>query len=144
MNNLGGYKSIELVFKDEISLFGVNRRTVTMAKSAGLLLPPHRSGSSLSSTPKKDASGTSYTHKAVIHFSPLVVDKALVSLLDLIQSRGCILIGTTHNGDVRIFGDKDYPLYGNLEEIYGSRPGELHQYTLTLTCVCLHPELTLL
>lgn len=146
MNNLGGYRSVELVFIDEVTAFIRSGRSARLELSAGKSsrrLPLHDNSASLEATAESDEGGTLYTHQCSIPLRTNALESGLAKELRQVTQRGCLLIGTTNNGDRRVFGSKEYPLLGTFSETYGSRRSDLHQHTLTLSCTCLHPELTL-
>lgn len=147
MNNLGGFRKIEFFFIDEITSFirnGDDGVRVGRREDAGLELPLHDNAASLFATPDTDDGGTLYTHQCTIPLRAKALKEAEISLLRQVKRRGCLLLATTNNDDIRVFGSKEYPLSGTLKEDYGSRRSELHQYELQLSCVAMHPELKLL
>lgn len=146
MNNLGGFKRVELLFADEISVFSRSGYSVKIERTNNFTrhLSLHDDSSLLVSTPKSSDSGTIYEHKCTLSLRTKGMPHSLISLLQQVKVRGCILIATTSNDEIRVFGSKEYPLLGNLIEEYGSSRKELHQHKLSLSSNCLHPELVLL
>lgn len=144
MNNLGGYKSIELVFIDELSNFAVTPSGAFIRKISNTqrLLPLHQYGATVDSTPKSDDSGTLYTHKAVINMLG-GLDKQLKAELEHTGIRGSILIATTNNNEKRVFGNPNFPLFGTFTEIPGQKPSDFRHYELSMSATCNHPALTL-
>lgn len=145
MNNLGGYKSIELVFIDELSTFAVTSSGAFIRKKKNILrlLPLQQNGAGVSATPKTDSSGTLYTHKAEISILHIGFDTQLKAELDQVRTRGSVLIATTNNNEKRVYGNLDYPMFGTLAEMPGQKPADLRHYELSLSATCNHPALTL-
>lgn len=145
MNNLGGYKSIELVFIDELSTFAVTSSGAFLRKNNHILrlLPLQQNGATVDSTPKSDDSGTLYTHKAVINILG-GLDKQLKAELEQAGTRGSILIATTNNNETRVFGNPNFPLFGTFAEVSGQKPSDFRHYELSLSATCNHPVLTLI
>lgn len=146
MNNLGSYKSVELVFIDELSYFAVTSSSgvyLRKSKDTQRLLPLRQSGASVDATPKNESSGTLYTHKAIISLLSAGVDKRLIAELEQVAARGSILIATTNNNEKRIFGNPNSPLFGTFAEIPGEKPSDFRHYELSISATCIHPALTL-
>lgn len=145
MNNLGGFKKIELLFTDEISVFARNGNRVKIERNGEFTryLPLLDESPSLSASPQKDEAGTIFEHKCAIYLRSRVMPRPFIELLGQVRIRGCILIATTCNGETRVFGSKRYPLHGSLTENHGSRRSDLHRHELHLAGNELHPELVL-
>lgn len=144
MNNLGGFKNIELIFADELESFDFNRTGISYRKKDNhkiRLLPLHNNTSSLTTSPTTNDGGTIYVHKASIQLRSKRITDKLMAELSTVSERGCILIGTTNNGDNRVFGDKSYPLFGTFIENNGTKCSDLHQHVLSMSCTCIHPAL---
>ena len=143
MNNLGGYKSIELIFADELSVFSPTRNRVMIQKkdNSSRMLPLHDDSAALSATPVNNDAGILYTHQCTIFLRVLSLSTELCTLLRQVNVHGCILLAPTNNGNMRVFGSKEYPLLGHYAEEYGSKRSDLHQIKLSLTSQCLHGEL---
>ena len=136
MNNLGGYKSVELVFIDELSYFAV-------ISPSGVYLRKSKDTQRLLPLRQNESSGTLYTHKAIISLLSAGVDKRLIAELEQVAARGSILIATTNNNEKRIFGNPNYPLFGTFAEIPGEKPSDFRHYELSISATCIHPALTL-
>lgn len=145
MNNLGGFKRVELLLVDEVHVFARNGNRVKIERDGEFTrhLPLHDESPSLSASPQKDEAGTIFEHKCTIYLRSRVMSHQLIELLEQACIRGCILIATTNNNELRVFGSKQYPLHGSLTENYGSRRSDLHRHELYLTSHNLHPELAL-
>lgn len=145
MNNLGGYKSIELVFVDELNMFAITSSGIYIRKNQEKqrLLPIHQNGAAAEASPQIEKAGTLYTHKASIKISCSRLSKQLHTELNHVDTRGCILIATTNNNERRVFGHSLYPLFGSLSEITGQKPSDNHYYELTLSAQCTTPALSL-
>lgn len=145
MNNLGGFKEIELVFVDELTVcvpvsgkmyickITINRR----------LLPLTKRGATLTSTAQTTDAGSLYEQNAVIPL-PRKMNKDLKGDLASIDRRPCILIATTNNNEVNVYGSKEFPLLGNLINNPGTLPSDLANLQLSLTTKITHQELPLL
>lgn len=146
MNNLGGYKSIELVFTDELSTFAVTSSGAFIRKNNHILrlLPLQQNGVGINVTPKTDGPGTLCTHKAEINILHKGLDTQLKAELDQVGTRGSVLIATTNNDEKRVYGNLDYPMFGTFSEIPGQKPTDLRYYKLSLSATCNHPALTLM
>lgn len=140
MNNLGGFSTIELVFIDEITNFTVSPLGATVSKNGTVprVLPSIYEGSSLSDFSKYGASGTLYTHKAVLKLKNKM-DAGLEAELRTVNARGCILIAADSNGNRKVYGSMDYPLLGTFDEEPGKNKSDLHHFRLTLQADTLHP-----
>ena len=145
MNNLGGYKEIELIFIDELyQCVPVSGKMYVQKKTTiKRILPIIKKGITLEATAQTTDAGTLWTHGALI---PLPRKIDLFLELDLEQSdvRPCILIAETHNNERKVFGSENYPLYGNIQDIPGSKPSDLCYQQLTLQCISTHKELLLI
>lgn len=146
MNNLGGYKSIELVFIDELSTFAVTSSGAFLRKISNTqrLLPLQQNGAGISVTLKTDGPGTLCTHKAEISILHKGLDTQLKAELDQVGIRGSVLIATTNNDEKRVYGNLNYPMFGTFSEIPGQKPADLRHYELSLSATCNHPALTLM
>ena len=140
---MGGYISVELLFPDEVSVFEVNgwRVTLTRVGTPGRMLPLRDEGAELTATPLSSGDGTSWNHGARIQLRSDLVTKQLDEELQTLHRRGCVLVGTTTNGKVKVFGSKEYPLLGTYHEEDAARRAGLHYHELDLSCICLHPAL---
>ena len=135
MNNLGGFKSVELIFVDEVQAF-VNTPLgayISKLTNSVRLLPIHQNGTHITITSKTEASGTLYTSKATIHIQSKDITPELHAELKHVDVRGCRLIATTNNNTKRVYGCQSHPLYGTFVEIPGKQPSDLHYQELTLT-----------
>lgn len=146
MNNLGGYKSIELIFVDELTAFAVTTSGVYIRKNQEKqrILPIHQYGATADTSSKTEKAGTLYTHKATIKILSSRPDKQLHAELSHVDVRGCILIATTNNNEKRVFGHSLYPLFGSFSEIPGQKPSDSHCYELVLSASCTTPALPLI
>ena len=111
MNNLGGFKEIELVFVDELTVcVPVSGKMYICKKTINRrLLPLTKRGATLTSTAQTTDAGSLYEQNAVIP-RPRKMNKDLKGDLASIDRRPCILIATTNNNEVNVYGSKDLPL----------------------------------
>lgn len=146
MNNLGGYKSIELIFVDELDTFAVTTSGIYIRKKQEKqrLLPIQQNGAAADTSPKTEKAGTLYIHKATIKISSSRLSKQLHTELNHVDTRGCILIATTNNNERSVFGHSLYPLFGGFSEITGQKPSDTHCYELTLSTSCTTTALPLI
>ena len=144
INNLGGFRVAELVFVDDILRWDVVAGKVNLSASIAYALPASVNGIQLSATGKSDKNGLLYTIKGIIKLKNRYLSADTIYQLKTIQSRGCVVTAMDNNGDRWVYGSPDYPLFGSLEQIVGSKPGDLHRWQLTLQSTSLTPELALL
>lgn len=141
---MGGYKSVELLFTDEIDTFIVSGDKVSLVRAndgARRLLPLHDEGVSLSATPNIEEGGCVWSHSARIQLRSAMISDQLDRELQTLHRRGCVLVGTTTNGLTKVYGSKEYPLLGAYYELDGSRRSDLHCHEMDLSCRCLYPAL---
>lgn len=145
MNNLGGFKEIELVFVDELTVcVPVSGKMYICKKTINRrLLPLTKRGATLTSTAQTTDAGSLYEQNAVIPL-PRKMNKDLKGDLASIDRRPCILIATTNNNEVNVYGSKEFPLLGNLINNPGTLPSDLANLQLSLTTKITHQELPLL
>ena len=145
MNNLGGFKEMELVFVDELTVcVPVSGKMYICKKTINRrLLPLTKRGATLTSTAQTTDAGSLYEQNAVIPL-PRKMNKDLKGDLASIDRRPCILIATTNNNEVNVYGSKEFPLLGNLINNPGTLPSELANLQVSLTTKITHQELPLL
>ena len=145
MNNLGGFKEIELVFVDELTVcVPVSGKMYICKKTINRrLLPLTKRGATLTATAQTTDAGSLYEQNAVIPL-PRKMNKDLKGDLASIDRRPCILIATTNNNEVNVYGSKEFPLLGNLINNPGTLPSDLANLQLSLTTKITHQELPLL
>ena len=144
MNNMGGYRSVELLFTDEIETFSVSGDMVNLVRTndgVRRLLPMHDEGVSLSASPNFEEGGCVWSHSARIQLISAKISDQLDRELQTLHRRGCVLVGTTTNGQTKVYGSKEYPLRGTYHELDGTRRSDLHCHEMELSCRCLHPAL---
>ena len=145
MNNLGGWRKVELLLLDEFERLVIGKNgAVVIPKEGTHVLPHHRNGVQLVATPKVDENGCLYTHSCSIELRSSKLSSEYRSILQRAAHCGCILIGTTNNGDSYLFGDKDTPLTGTFGREHGKRPSDLHECVLSVSTASIHPELPLI
>ena len=141
VNNMGGFSEAEIVFIDEITSWS--------HAGDGLQLecrvPRHpltevSNGIKLSAVPKTTKSGTIYQHKVEISVKN---GPKLRSELPGIGSRGFLVVAKDRNQQIWVYGHPDYPLFGSIEQIPGSKPTDLHKWRITANCQSLEAELPL-
>ena len=108
-----------------------------------MLLPLIKRGTTLTSTAQKTYAVSLYEQNAVIPL-PRKMNKDLKGDLASIDRRPCILIATTNNNEVNVYGSKEFPLLGNLINNPGTLPSDLANLQLSLTTKITHQELPLL
>lgn len=138
MNNMGGYKSVTLYPYQDISVSMSDTRALINSYSNAIVLPLTEGKSSISSDDKEDGS---YEHLAEISLKAGDIDAAVLKKIRQICRQGGILVATDFLGRSFLFGDKQYPLVGTIEEVHGRNHADLHFFQLNLSCECLHPEL---
>lgn len=146
MNNLGGYKTIELIFTDELLAFGTTDSGAFIQCKTDLKrpLPIHDNSASLIVTSKNEKAGILYTHKANMNIRSKALTPKLQAELQQVDVRGCILITTTHNNKKQVYGSDLYPLFGTFVENNGQKPSDLHCHELSLSSTCNHQPLPLI
>lgn len=144
INNLGGFRVAELVFVDDILKWDVVAGKVNLSASIAYALPASVNGIQLSATGKSDKNGLLYTIRGIIKLKNRYLSAETIYQLKTISSRGCVITAIDNNGDRWVYGSPDYPLFGSLEQIVGSKPGDLHRWQLTLQCNSLSPEMSLI
>ncbi|MGL4519597.1 MAG: hypothetical protein ACRCUJ_07985 [Phocaeicola sp.] len=143
MNNLGGYKRIELIFADELSIaipMTANKIYLRKYVENEERILPITDGSTLDSSSKKSDEGKIYTHDASILL--VRVTERLLNILSQLHFRGCVLVATTNNNEIKVFGTKATPLFGTIDEVPGSKPSDLRHFKLSLSTTLTHPALT--
>ena len=145
MNNLGGWRKVELLLLDEFERLVISEHgAVVIPKEGTHVLPHHINGVQLVATPKVDENGCLYTHSCSVELLGSKLSSEFRLLLQHAAACGCVLIGTTNNGDSYLFGDKDTPLIGTFGSEHGKRPSDLHESVLSLSTASIHPELPLI
>lgn len=144
MNNMGGYRSVELLFADEIDTFVVFGDRVSIVRTndeTRRFLPIHDEGVSMSAPPAIEEGGCVWSHSARIQLISAMISDQLDRELQTLHRRGCVLVGITTNGKTKVYGSKEYPLLGAYYELDGTRRSDLHRHEIDLSCRCLHPAL---
>lgn len=143
MNNLGGYRTIELIFVDELSNWAASRSEVRLetTREEARILPTRDNTATLNATPSEDEQGTVWAHQAEVSLRAKSLTPTIMADLEQVTVRGCVLRAVTFGGEVKVLGDKLYPLRGSFVEDDGTKLTDLHHYILSLSCNCLHPML---
>lgn len=143
-NNMGGIINVQFLFIDEIALFSVVNQTAIIKFQNGhnwrsLPIIP------LNTTPtiNQEASdkGTIYKHSLIIRLKRLGVSTTQLHPLLSMDVRGCIIKCQDANGNERIYGTKDHPLFGTMTEKQGTSAADYSGYELSLSGTSLYPQL---
>jgi hypothetical protein len=145
MNNLGGYRSVELIFVDEIEKLAFFGNTVYLRKNIDTerLLPLHQNGANISTSPKTGDAGTTYSIKATIALLIKGTYTRLQHELMFVDVRGSILIATSHDSKQHVYGSVETPLFGTFVEKTGSQPSDFHHFELSLSGTDIHSPFSL-
>lgn len=143
-NNMGGIVNVQFLFPDEIALFSVINHTAIVKLHEGhtwRILPILPMTTAPTINPDTQEAGSIYKLSLVIRLKRYGLNSTLLSLLHSIDTRGCILKCRDANGNIRIYGTKDYPLFGIVTEKQGTSATDYSGYELNLSGISLHPQL---
>ncbi len=144
INNMGGMLLAELLFVDQIELFAViDDQAIIKTKSdpKKLSLPIVSISASPVVVPETTDAGTIYKSTATIRLTQATLGYSLFKMLRNINVRGCVLLYGDANGNKKVVGSNEYPLFGTLTLINGSKATDFSGYEISLTGKTLHPQL---
>ena len=144
INNMGGIVFARLLFVDQITLFSIINNQVLIrvqTNPKNIELPIVNIAAAPVVTPEPTDAGTLYKISATIRLPRAVLGDIPLHLLRTINSRGCVLLYQDACGYNKIVGAKEYPLFGTLTEINGSKPTDFSGCEIALSGKTLHPQL---
>ena len=141
---MGGIIDAQFLFIDEIKLFSVVNHIAIIKVQDGhnwRSLPIISMNTAPTITVETNNAGTTFKHSLATRFkrSELATDQ-LYQLRSL-NTRGCIIKCQDANGNERIYGTKDYPLFGTITEKQGTSAADYSGYELNLSGTSLYPQL---
>ena len=144
MNNIGGFKCIELLYCSEVQTFGIVKNQVYLVKKENKkrILPVLLKGATTETNPSYSNGGRSHSHRVDI---PLLntIKVALLDELAYVDDEGFLLIVENHNGQKKVYGTLDAPLFGTIIDIDGSTPADLSYKALSIPGNTIHKALSL-
>lgn len=141
---MGGIINVQFLFIDEIALFSVVNHTAIIKLQDGhdwRSLPIISMNTAPTITVETNNAGTTFKHSLAIRFkrSELATDR--LCQLRSLDTRGCIILCQDANGNKRIYGTKDHPLFGTMTEKQGTSAADYSGYELSLSGASLYPQL---
>lgn len=143
-NNMGGILFAYVLPVSKITEFGVSNEIAVIKKMTGYnwyILPSTHVLEAPTVTPDSSNAQTVYKHSVTIRLVRALVKARDVAVLRSAILSGCLLYCQDCNGNKRIYGTADFPLFGTLIEIHGKKSTDFSGYELTLAGISLYPQL---
>lgn len=144
INNMGGVLFVDILYKNEISLFAVHQDIACIRTIEGCdwhILPTKGVIAAPTVTPDEKNGQNIYKHTITIRLSRMVLDAKGANDLRNKIIEGCILRCQDTAGHKFISGTAEYPLFGYLNEIIGKKVTDFTGYELKLSGTSLYPLL---
>ena len=127
-NNIGGVIQADFLFTDEISLFSVINHSAVISlhrPNTWRNLPITYMGVSPDVGADDTQAGTLYKQTLTIRLKRTGLTDSELHILRTINVRGCVVRCKDANGNIRLYGSKEYPLLGTVIEKTGTKPSDL-------------------
>lgn len=143
-NTIGGILFASILSTNKIKEFGISNNVAVIKKMSGHdwhVLPSTHLLEAPVISPDSSNAQTIYKISVTLRLKRTVVMDTDIAVIRSAILSGCLINCQDCNGNKRIYGTPDFPLFGTLLEIHGKKSTDFSGYELTLAGISLYPQL---